>query len=89
MDNILIFTEYLDTHQETVRCVLEILCAHHLYLKPEKCLFEKLEVEYLGLIPSQGKIAMDPVKVAGVWDWLTQNVTEVNSSASSISTAAS
>ena len=80
MDDILIFTKSLDTHRETVRRVLEILRTHHLYLKPEKCLFEQLKVEYLGLILSQGQIAMDPVKVAGVRDWPTpRNVTEVKS----------
>src|SRR5882672_4269433 len=35
-------------------------------------------VEYLSLILSEGCIEMDPVKVAGVQDWLTpRNVTEV------------
>ena len=80
MDDILIFIESLETHQRMVHCVLEILRHHHLHLKPEKCLFKKQEVEYLGLILSQGQVAMDPVKVAGVQDWPTPfNVTEVKS----------
>ena len=50
-------------------------------MKPEKCLFEQPEVDYLGLILSQGQVAMDPVKVAGVRDWpVPCNVTEVKSS---------
>ena len=37
-------------------------------------------MEYLGLILSQGQVAMDPVKVAGVRDWpVPQNITEVKS----------
>ena len=65
---------------ETVWNALEILCTNHLYLKPEKCLFTQLKVEYLGLILSQGQVAMDPVKVSGVQDWLIpRNVTEVKS----------
>ena len=37
-------------------------------------------MEYLGLILSAGKVAMDPVKVAGVHDWpIPHNVTEVRS----------
>ena len=28
-----------------------------------------LEVEYLGVIVSEGKIWMDPVKVEGIMDW--------------------
>jgi len=46
----------------------------------EKCIFKKPKVEYLGLILSEGHVEMDPVKVAGVQDWLTpRNVTEVQS----------
>ena len=80
MDDILIFTESLEQHHETVQNALEILCTNHLYLKPEKCLFTQLKVEYLGLILSQGQVAMDPVKVSGVQDWpIPHNVTEVKS----------
>lgn len=59
MDDILIFMESLEKHHEIVQSVLEILCTNHLYLKPEKCLFTQLEVEYLGLILSEGQVAMD------------------------------
>jgi hypothetical protein len=38
-------------------------------LKAEKCKFEVKEVEYLGLIISENKIAMDPTKLAGIHDW--------------------
>ena len=80
MDDILIFTESLEEHRKIVLRVLEILRTNNLYLKPEKCLFEQLKVEYLGLILSQGQVAMDPVKVAGVRDWpVPRNVTEVRS----------
>ena len=78
MNDILIFTESLENHCKIVGCVLEILRLNNLYLKSEKCLFEQLEVDYLGLILSQGQVAMDPVKVAGVWDWpVPCNVREV------------
>src|SRR5882672_10213409 len=41
-------------------------------------MFGQPTVEYLSLILSEGCIEMDPVKVAGVQDWLTpRNVTEV------------
>src|SRR5882724_10814125 len=37
-------------------------------------------VEYLSIILSEGHMEMDPVKVAGVHDWLTpRNVTKVQS----------
>ena len=42
---------------------------HKLFLKPEKCKFERQEIDYLGLVISRRHIGMDPVKVQGVADW--------------------
>ena len=42
-----------------------------LYLKLEKCSFAVCKVEYLGMIIKPGSLAMDPVKVAGIAEWLT------------------
>ena len=51
---------------------------YDLYLRPEKCEFEKSEIEYLGLLISEGKLRMDPGKVAAVKDWPTpKNLKEV------------
>jgi hypothetical protein len=53
---------------------------HKLYLRPEKCEFEKTRIEYLGVIISHNKVEMDPVKVGGVADWPTPtNKKEVQS----------
>ena len=71
LDDILIYSKTLEQHREIVREVLRRLKQHNLYLKPEKCKFEKLQTEFLGLIVSKGKIAMDPIKMAGVADWPT------------------
>ena len=60
IDDILIFTNNLDEHRKLVRQVLSILSTNKLYLKPEKCEFEKLQIEFLGLIVSEGKVEMDP-----------------------------
>jgi hypothetical protein len=38
-------------------------------LKAEECKFNVKEVEYLGLIISENKITMDPMKLAGIHDW--------------------
>jgi hypothetical protein len=38
-------------------------------LKAEKCKFDVKEVEYLGLIISENKIAMDLTKLAGICNW--------------------
>jgi len=42
---------------------------NNLYLKHQKCEFEKEEVEYLGVIVGRGQIRMDPHKVAAIGRW--------------------
>jgi len=69
LDDILIFTKGLDEHRRITHRVLGRLAEHQLYLRPEKCEFEKTQIEYLGLIISENQVEMDPVKVAGVADW--------------------
>jgi len=71
LDNILIFTRTEEEHERAVRRVLEVLAEHKLFLHPEKCEFHQKEIEYLGLVISENKVAMDPVKVARVRDWPT------------------
>jgi len=50
---------------------LEVLTEHKLFLCPEKCEFHRKRIEYLGLVISENKVEIDPVKVAGVRDWPT------------------
>jgi hypothetical protein len=69
VDDILIYHSNLEVLRRMTRKVLEILRKHQLFVKPEKCEFEVTKVEFLGLVISQGQIAMDPVKVQGVLDW--------------------
>src|SRR5882762_1930452 len=80
MDDILIFTATIEEHKRVVPEVLQILADNKLYLKPEKCDFEKLEIEYLGLHIAYDKIMMDPIKVQGITDWpIPRDVTDVRS----------
>ena len=69
MDDIMIFSKDIEEHRHMVKRVLSILRKHNLYLKPEKCKFEKEKVEYLGLVVSEGMVEMDPIKVEGVSKW--------------------
>jgi len=71
LDNILIFTETEEEHEQAVQRVLEVLVEHKLFLRPEKCEFHRKRIEYLGLVISENKVEMDPIKVAGVRDWPT------------------
>ena len=70
MDDILIHTPNdLELHRRVVNNVLRVLTDNNLYLKPQKCQFEAMEVEYLSVVISEDHIAMDPVKVNGVKNW--------------------
>jgi len=74
----LIFTKTEEEHERAVWRVLEILAEHKLFFRPEKCEFHRKQIEYLGLVISENKVAMDPIKVAGVHDWPTsENRTDV------------
>jgi hypothetical protein len=80
LDDILIFTNSLEEHHQITCLVLDCMREHKLYLRPEKCEFEKTKIEYLGVIISHNKVEMDPVKIAGVTDWPTpSNKKEVQS----------
>ena len=69
MDDILIHAKTKEELQEKTKRVLKQLKEHDLYLKPEKCKFERTEVEFLGTIISENTIRMDPTKLAGIRDW--------------------
>ena len=78
MDDIAIHTRKMVTeteeqhrqrHKQYMHHVLDKLEAHDLYLKPEKCAFEKKEIDYLGVIIGQETVKMDPSKLKGVADW--------------------
>jgi hypothetical protein len=59
LDDILIFTKDLDEHRRITQQVLGRLAEHELYLRPEKCEFEKTWIEYLGLIISENRVEME------------------------------
>jgi len=48
LDDILIYSEDMESHQQHVREVLRRLRLHGLFAKPEKCEFHSDSVEYLG-----------------------------------------
>jgi hypothetical protein len=80
LNDILIFTNPLEEHRRITCLVLDHMHEHKLYFRPEKCKFEKVRIEYLGVIISHNKVEMDPVKIAGVADWpMPSNKKEVQS----------
>ena len=74
----MIFTKTEEEHERAVWRVLEILMEHKLFLHLEKCEFHQKQIEYLGLVISENKVVMDPVKVAGVRKWpVPENQTDM------------
>ncbi len=68
MDDILIFAKT----EEELKCytkVLQILEENDLYLKPEKCEFNKTSIKYLGFAISPGWIKMNPTKLREITEW--------------------
>ncbi len=69
LDDILIMSKTKEEHCRITHEVLKVLRKNKLFLKVEKCEFEMLEMEYLGVIISEGSIHMDPVKIQGIAEW--------------------
>ncbi len=71
LNDILIFSKDLYKHWQIMKHVLQCLHENKLFLKAEKCEFEVLEMEYLGVIISKNSICMDPVKITRIAEWPT------------------
>ena len=69
LDDILIFSQSLEEHQEHVRLVLQRLLENKLYVKAEKCEFHARKVSFLGFIVGEGQLQTDPEKVRAVAEW--------------------
>ena len=71
LDDILIFANTKEElHRKTVQ-VMKKLQANKLYLKWEKCEFDKTSIEFLGTVIEDGTITMEPGKVEAVRNWKT------------------
>jgi hypothetical protein len=80
MDDILIAATTLEELREQTIRVLKIMWDNDLFLKPEKCEFEKIKVEYLGSIVKPNRISMDPKKLAVISEWpMPKNLRQVRS----------
>ena len=73
MDDCLVATGEgeLELHCAMNHCLLQIFEEHSYFLKLSKCVFEKPEVDFLGVRLGHGKISIDPSKIAGIKDWPT------------------
>ena len=68
IDDILIYSETAEEHEEHLRVVLSRLREHKLYAKFSKCEFWLKKVPFLGHVLSEDGISVDPSKVQEVMD---------------------
>ena len=66
VDNILIYSQSEEEHEEHLRIVLQALKEHQLYTKCSKFEFCLTEVRFLGHVVSISSVSMDPEKVEAV-----------------------
>lgn len=71
LDDILVLSPDLSSHQQHVHQVLRRLLKSGLFIKAEKCAFHVTATSFLGLVISPGRIEMDPEKVQAVASWPT------------------
>ncbi len=71
LDDILIFSHFLQEHVQHVRRVLQRLLENGLLVKAEKCVFHAQSLPFLGYIVSAEGVRMDSDKVQAVVNWPT------------------
>ena len=69
VDDILIYSETEEDHEDHLRVVLQTLRDHQLYAKFSKCEFWLTEVRFLGHVASASGVSVDPKKVEAVMSW--------------------
>jgi hypothetical protein len=68
-DDILIYSQMMEEHDEHLRLVLQCLRENKLFGKLSKCSFYQSKIHYLGHVISDEGIAMDPAKVEAIMEW--------------------
>jgi hypothetical protein len=69
LDDILIYSNSPEEHEQHVRCVLEKLQQHNLYANLAKCAFHVVSVNFLGYIIDPEGIKMEPTRIDAIRDW--------------------
>ena len=66
VDDILIYSQSEEEHEDHLRIILQVLREHHLYAKFSKCEFWLTEVRFLGHLVSASGVSVDPEKVEAI-----------------------
>ena len=80
VDDILIYSQSEDEHEDHLRVVLQALREHQLYAKCSKCEFWLTEMRFLRHVVSTSSVSVDPGKVEVVMSWeRSKSVIEIRS----------
>ncbi|KAJ9545105.1 hypothetical protein OSB04_024812 [Centaurea solstitialis] len=69
IDDILIYSQIKEDHEQHLRLILELLKAEKLYAKFSKCEFWIREVHFLGHVVNKEGIHVDPAKIEAIKKW--------------------
>ena len=69
VDDILIYSETEEDHEDHLRVILQTLRDHQLYAKFSKCEFWLTEVRFLGHVVSASGVSVDLEKVEAIMSW--------------------
>ena len=68
-DDILIYSQSEEEHEDHLMIILQVFREHQLYAKFSKCEFWLTEVRFLGHLVSTSGVSVDPEKVKVVMSW--------------------
>jgi hypothetical protein len=71
IDDILIYFNNREEHEENLKLVLQVLREHKLYANFSKCDFFQKQAHYLGHVISEEAVAVDPDKIKSIMNWPT------------------
>ena len=69
LDDILIYSETLAEHLNSLQVVLDRLIKHRLYIKASKCSFVQQEITFLGYVVGAGEIRLESEKSNKICNW--------------------
>ena len=69
IDDILVYSQSEEEHEQHLQIILGTLREHQLYAKFSKCEFWLKEVGFLGHILSAGGVSVDPEKIKTIKEW--------------------
>ena len=81
LDNIMIYFETQNDHQQYIRDVLARLCQFHLFCKLSKCEFGVITTSFLKFVVSTSGVSMESNWVESILNWLeprSHSITNLN-----------